>query len=74
MGQFEHFGNRLETLSQRYHATTAQIALAWLLTRSPIMLPLPGTSSRLHLEENIAAAGLRFTEEEMMTLERSVSQ
>jgi aryl-alcohol dehydrogenase-like predicted oxidoreductase len=74
MGQFEHFGNRLETLSQRYHATTAQIALAWLLTRSPIMLPIPGTSSRLHLEENIAAAGIRFTEEEMMTLERPVSQ
>jgi pyridoxine 4-dehydrogenase len=74
MGQFEHFGNRLETLSQRYHATTAQIALAWLLTRSPIMLPIPGTSSPLHLEENIAAAGIRFTEEEMMRLERPVSQ
>lgn len=73
MGQFEHFGSHLETLSQRYHATTAQIALAWLLTRSPIMLAIPGTSSRLHLEENIAAASIHFTEEEMMTLERNVS-
>jgi len=73
MGQFEHFGNRLDTLSQRYHATTAQIALAWLLTRSPIMLPIPGTSLRLHLEENIAAASVRFTEEEMMALEHPIS-
>ncbi|QBD83385.1 oxidoreductase [Ktedonosporobacter rubrisoli] len=69
MGQFEHFGSRLDALAQRYHATTAQTALAWLLTCSPIMLPIPGTSSRVHLEENIAAAGIRFTEEEMMLLE-----
>ena len=38
--------------------TTAQAAIAWLLARSPVMLPIPGTSSVAHLEENIAAAGV----------------
>ena len=45
-------------------ATELQVALAWLLARSPAMLPIPGTSSVEHLEENVAAAGLRLTEDE----------
>jgi pyridoxine 4-dehydrogenase len=45
-------------------ATELQVALAWLLARSPAMLPIPGTSSVEHLEENVAAAGLRVTEDE----------
>jgi pyridoxine 4-dehydrogenase len=72
MGQFDHFGGNLDKLSQRYHATPAQIALAWLLARSPVMLPIPGTSSRSHLEENIAAAGIHLTDADTMTLERGL--
>jgi aryl-alcohol dehydrogenase-like predicted oxidoreductase len=46
----------------------AQISLAWLLQRSPAMLPIPGTSSITHLEENLASASIRFTSEEFQTL------
>jgi aryl-alcohol dehydrogenase-like predicted oxidoreductase len=45
-----------------------QVALAWLLKRSPAMLPIPGTSSVAHLEENIAGAGLQLTEKEYKDL------
>lgn len=69
MGKLEHFGNSLERLMQRYHATTAQIALAWLLARSPVMLPIPGTSSLAHLEENIASTEISLTDDDMRTLE-----
>ncbi len=47
-----------------------QVALAWLLQRSPIVLPIPGTSSVEHLEENIGAASLRLTREEFEELAR----
>ena len=47
-------------LAERWKATPSQIALAWLLSRSPVMLPIPGTSSVEHLEENVAAAGLKI--------------
>jgi aryl-alcohol dehydrogenase-like predicted oxidoreductase len=52
--------NRITPVAQRLHATPAQVALAWLLARSPVMLPIPGTQSMAHLEENAAAAGLRL--------------
>ncbi|MGB8259047.1 MAG: aldo/keto reductase, partial [Terracidiphilus sp.] len=45
------------------------LSLAWLLRRSPVMLPIPGTSKVVHLEENVAAAALHLTAEEMATLE-----
>lgn len=48
----------------------AQIALAWLLKRSPIMLPIPGTSRVKHLEENVAAANIKLTAEEYAALDR----
>ena len=51
-----------------HRATPGQVAIAWLLARSPIMLPIPGTSSVSHLEENIAAAGLSLSEEELQRL------
>ena len=51
-------GGRLAALAERQGATTAQLALAWLLARSPIMVPIPGTRSLAHLEENVAAAGV----------------
>jgi len=52
-------------------ATPSQVALAWLLARSPVMLPIPGTSSVAHLEENVAAAGLKIDENTMRTLEKA---
>jgi pyridoxine 4-dehydrogenase len=52
-------------------ATPSQVALAWLLARSPVMLPIPGTSKVAHLEENIAAAGLKIDEKEMRELSRA---
>jgi pyridoxine 4-dehydrogenase len=57
-------GDVLNEVAQAHRATPKQIALAWLLQRSPMMLPIPGTSSIEHLEENIAAASVRLTEEE----------
>lgn len=55
------------------NATPSQVALAWLLWRSPVMLPIPGTSKAQHLEENIAAAGLKFDEGEFNNLRKSAS-
>ncbi|HEV3215062.1 MAG TPA: aldo/keto reductase [Vicinamibacterales bacterium] len=52
-------------IAKRLGATPSQIALAWLLARTPVMLPIPGTSKVRHLEENVAAAGLRLTAEDM---------
>jgi pyridoxine 4-dehydrogenase len=57
-------GEVLGRVSQAHHASPTQVALAWLLRRSPIMLPIPGTSSIEHLEQNVAAASLRLTKEE----------
>src|SRR5438270_6612161 len=54
----------LNEIAQAHHASPMQIALAWLLRRSPIMLPIPGTSSVDHLEENVAAASVRLTNEQ----------
>jgi pyridoxine 4-dehydrogenase len=60
----------LDEIAARHDATPLQVALAWLLGHSPAMLPIPGTSSVAHLEENVAAAGLRLSEDEMATLGR----
>ena len=57
-------GDVLNEIAQAHQATPKQVALAWLLRRSPIMLPIPGTSSVEHLEENVAAASLRLTDQE----------
>ena len=54
----------LDEIADAHSATHAQLALAWLLRRSPVMLPIPGTSSVAHLEENCAAAGVELTDEE----------
>ena len=60
----------LDEIAASHDATPLQVALAWLLGHSPAMLPIPGTSSVAHLEENVAAAGLRLSEDEMATLGR----
>jgi pyridoxine 4-dehydrogenase len=63
-------GEVLGRIAQAHHASPTQVALAWLLRRSPIMLPIPGTSSIEHLEQNAAAASLRLTKEEFDELSR----
>lgn len=62
-------GERLERVARRHGASPNQIALAFLLARSPAMLPIPGTSKVAHLEENVAAAGIELSSEEMGGLE-----
>jgi aryl-alcohol dehydrogenase-like predicted oxidoreductase len=61
-------GSRVKKLASKIGATPAQVAIAWLLARSPVMLPIPGTSSVEHLEENVAAASLRLSEEDFRLL------
>ncbi len=61
-------GEAVARVGARLHATRAQVALAWLLRRSPVMLPIPGTSSVRHLEENVAAAQLRLSDADMQEL------
>ncbi|HKR30001.1 MAG TPA: aldo/keto reductase [Terriglobales bacterium] len=61
-------GDILNRIAAQHQATPMQIALAWLLRRSPVMIPIPGTSSIEHLEENVAAASVRLTDEEFESL------
>lgn len=62
---------KLKGAAKRYAVTTAQLALAWLLWRSPVMLPIPGTSKVAHLEENVAAAALKVKDRELQDLNRT---
>jgi aryl-alcohol dehydrogenase-like predicted oxidoreductase len=57
-------------MAKEMGVTPAQLALAWLLRRSPVMLPIPGTSSVAHLEENVAAATVRLTDEQFEELSK----
>ena len=61
----------LAGIATRYQASVAQLSLAWLLQRSPVILPIPGTSKVAHLEENVAAAGLKLSAEEWAEWERA---
>jgi pyridoxine 4-dehydrogenase len=61
-------GQVLARIAQAHNATPHQVALAWLLQRSPIMLPIPGTSSVQHLEQNVAGASLRLSQQEFEAL------
>src|SRR6476659_4583454 len=62
-------GNPLEAEAKRLNVSAVQLALAWLLQKSPVMLPIPGTSSLAHLEENIAAAKLQLTPDDWKRVE-----
>jgi aryl-alcohol dehydrogenase-like predicted oxidoreductase len=62
-------GGPLDEIARAHHATPSQVALAWLMKRSPVMLPIPGTSSIEHFEENLAAGNLELNEEELGSLE-----
>jgi aryl-alcohol dehydrogenase-like predicted oxidoreductase len=67
-GKLARPGGPLDKAAQSHKASVAQLALAWLLKRSPVMLPIPGTSSVAHLEENTQAAELELTAEEFDAL------
>jgi aryl-alcohol dehydrogenase-like predicted oxidoreductase len=68
-GDLGHAGDVLDEVARAHDATPFQVALAWLLQKSPVMLPIPGTGSPEHLEENVAAAALRLREEEVARLD-----
>lgn len=68
-GSLAKEGSALSDVAKRLGATPAQVALAWVLKRSPVMLPIPGTSKVRHLEENVAAASLELTDEDFRRLD-----
>ncbi|QPC80615.1 aldo/keto reductase [Phototrophicus methaneseepsis] len=68
-GKLAEEGSQLSDIAARLGATPSQIALAWILKRSPVMLPIPGTGSLAHLEENTAAASLELSDEDFQTLD-----
>ena len=70
-GKLAQPGGPVAEAARAHDATPGQIALAWLLHRSPVMLPIPGTGSVAHLEENVAAAGIELTQEEIDALDES---
>jgi pyridoxine 4-dehydrogenase len=71
-GKLAAAGGPLTEAARRHGITAAQLSLAWLLQRSPVMLPIPGTASIAHLEENVAAARVQISPEEWAALERSI--
>jgi pyridoxine 4-dehydrogenase len=71
-GRLAEPGGPLAKAAERRGATAAQLALAWLLYRSPAMLPIPGTSKVAHLEENMAAAEIELTDDEVREIEQAV--
>ena len=71
-GRLAKEGGKLDTLAKQHDASPSQLALAWLLHRSPVMLPIPGTSSVAHLEDNMKAASISLTPDEVAELERAV--
>ena len=66
---FAKTGNPLEAEAKRHDASVIQLALAWLLQKSPVMVPIPGTSSLKHLEENMASAKIQLTADEWKKVE-----
>ncbi len=67
-------GSILDELSKKYEASPSQLALAWVLKRSPVMLPIPGTSKVKHLEENVAAAAIKLSDEDFTALSEQGKQ
>ncbi len=68
VGKLAEESGPLAGIAQRHGARPAQVALAWLLRRSPVMLPIPGTSQVAHLDENVAGAAIQLSDEEFETL------
>jgi pyridoxine 4-dehydrogenase len=71
VGRLAEPSGRLARLAREKGAKPAQVALAWLLYRSPIMIPIPGTASLEHLEENVAAARIELSDQEIAVLDRT---
>jgi pyridoxine 4-dehydrogenase len=70
-GRLASAGSLLDTLAKRHGAAPSQVALAWMLKRSPVMLPIPGTSKVAHVEENVAAVGIELSDEDFSALDRA---
>ena len=68
LGRVQQGNPELPAIARKHQATRSQIALAWLLRRASVMLPIPGTSQRKHLEENVAASAITLTDEELAAL------
>src|SRR5260370_5318242 len=73
-GSLTKSGNPLEPEAKRHNATAVQLALAWLLQKSPVRLPIPGTANAAHLEQNMAAAELQLSPEEWKGIEGKVGR
>ncbi len=67
-------GGPLDSAAKLHNVSVAQLSLAWLLHRSPVILPIPGTSSVKHLEENVSASALRLSDAEWQKIEQAVQQ
>jgi pyridoxine 4-dehydrogenase len=70
-GRLATSGSILDAIAKAHDATPSQIALAWVLKRSPVMLPIPGTSKVAHLEENVSAVNIQLSDEEFDALDRA---
>lgn len=70
-GELARPGGAVDTVARRYGATAGQIALAWVLKRSPVMLPIPGTGKVRHLEENVAAADIVLSDADFAALDKA---
>ena len=73
-GKLAREGGPLDEAAKRHKATIAQVSLAWLLYHSPVMLPIPGTSSVKHLEENLGAANVQLSQEEWKAIETAAEK
>ncbi len=73
LGQNRQANDALQQVANKLGASPLQVALAWLLHRSPVMAPIPGTSSVAHLEENVAAASLKLPDDDFKTLSQVTS-
>jgi pyridoxine 4-dehydrogenase len=70
-GKLAQPGGKLDAAAKKHNATVSQLSLAWLLHRSPVILPIPGTSSISHLEENIASVDVKLSDAEWSEIEAS---
>jgi pyridoxine 4-dehydrogenase len=71
-GKLAQPGGPLDSVARKHQATVAQLSIAWLMHRSPVILPIPGTSSVAHLKENVTAAKVRLSADEWRAIEESV--
>ena len=70
-GKLAESGGVLDSAAKKHHATLAQLSIAWLLHRSPVILPIPGTSSLEHLEENVGSASVHLNADEWKAIEQA---